>query len=52
VIDPIEYHWSAHRAYLGLQSTPWLATDFALSLFGKEIDGRNPCDCCVLPSSA
>jgi putative transposase len=37
VTDPDEYHWSAHRAYLGVQSTPWLTIDFALSLFGREL---------------
>ena len=37
VSDPQDYPWSAHRAYLGLQSTSWLTTDFALSLFGKEV---------------
>ena len=38
VTNPMEYHWSAHRAYLGLQSTSWLTTDFTLSLFGTEVD--------------
>lgn len=33
---PEAYPWSGHNAYLGLTTTPWLITDFALSLFGRE----------------
>lgn len=35
--DPADYQWSGRRAYIGLQSTPWLTTDFALSLFAREL---------------
>jgi putative transposase len=37
VADPAEYRWSGHRAYLGLEELPWLTTDFALSLFSREL---------------
>jgi len=30
-----EYPWSSHRAYLGLETIPWLTTSFGLSMFGK-----------------
>jgi len=30
---PIDYPWSSHQAYLGLRTTPWVTTDFALSMF-------------------
>lgn len=30
-----DYPWSGHRAYLGLESLPWLTTDRALSRFGR-----------------
>jgi len=33
---PEDYPWSGHGAYLGQKTTPWLTTDFALSLFGRE----------------
>jgi hypothetical protein len=39
VADPDQYHWSAHRTYLGLQTTPWLTTDFTLRLFGRDTHG-------------
>jgi putative transposase len=35
VKDPADYPWSSHRAYLGLQTLPWLTTDVALGLFGS-----------------
>ncbi|HTE43346.1 MAG TPA: transposase [Steroidobacteraceae bacterium] len=33
-----EYQWSSHRAYLGLDTIPWLTTNFGLSMFGKTED--------------
>jgi putative transposase len=33
-----EYPWSSHRAYLGIETMPWLTTEFGLGLFGKTID--------------
>ncbi len=30
------YPWTSHRAYLGIESLPWLTTDWALSLFGRR----------------
>ena len=36
VADPADYHWSGHRAYLGLYSHPWLTTSFGLSLLDRE----------------
>jgi hypothetical protein len=39
VADPDQYPWSAHRTYLGLQTTPWLTTDFTLRLFGRDTHG-------------
>jgi REP element-mobilizing transposase RayT len=37
VKDPAGFAWSGHRAYLGLESAPWLTTDFALSLFAADL---------------
>lgn len=37
VANPAEYFWSAHRAYLGLETIPWVTTDFALGLFSPEL---------------
>lgn len=37
VQDPSAYRWSGHRAYLGLETAPWLTTDFALSLFASDV---------------
>ncbi len=31
--SPMDYPWSSHRAYLGLEQTRWLTTDFVLSQF-------------------
>lgn len=36
VVAPEAYPWSGHSAYLGVSSTPWLTTDFALSLFSSK----------------
>ena len=35
VTDPVEYAWSSHRAYLGMESPSWLTTDVCLGLFGR-----------------
>jgi hypothetical protein len=32
---PEDYPWSGQRAYLGIETIPWLTTDWALSQFGK-----------------
>lgn len=37
VTDPARYAWCGHAAYLGLCHTPWLTTEFALSLLGQEL---------------
>lgn len=37
VSDPTQYPWSSHRSYLGIESTTWLATSFALSLFSSDL---------------
>lgn len=36
VQDPAEFPWSSHRAYLGLQSIPWLTTDFGLAMLSSH----------------
>ena len=36
VVDPADYPWSGHRAYLGLASVPWLTTEFTLRLLGTN----------------
>jgi len=36
--DPVDYAWSGHRAYLGLQSLPWLHTEWILGLFAKRLN--------------
>jgi hypothetical protein len=37
VQDPAQYRWSSYKAYLGLANTPWLTTDFALSVFADDL---------------
>ncbi|OKY73772.1 MAG: transposase [Desulfobulbaceae bacterium DB1] len=37
VVDPEEYSWSGHRAYLGKETLPWLTTDWMLGQFGKSV---------------
>lgn len=32
-----KYPWSSHRAYLGLETIPWLTTDWVLSQFSKRL---------------
>jgi putative transposase len=34
---PEEYVWSGHRAYLGLDTIPWLSLDWVLSHFSKKV---------------
>ncbi len=36
VVDPTDYPWSSHGAYLGRRSVPWLTTEFGLSLFHPQ----------------
>lgn len=38
VSDPGDYRYSGHRAYLGMETVPWLTSDFALSLLGGELN--------------
>lgn len=35
VRDPKDYHWSSHRAYLGLDNYVWLSKEKVLSNFGR-----------------
>jgi REP element-mobilizing transposase RayT len=45
VESPDEYEWSSHRAYLGIETLPWLTTEFGLGLLGKALTGaRNAYD--------
>jgi REP element-mobilizing transposase RayT len=37
VVDPEEYSWSGHRAYLGKEILPWLTTEWMLAQFGKSV---------------
>jgi hypothetical protein len=37
VNEPQNYGWSGHRAYLGLETIPWLTTDWVLSQFSKRL---------------
>jgi len=37
VREPKNYPWSGHRAYLGLESIPWLTTDWVLSMFSSNV---------------
>jgi hypothetical protein len=36
--NPENHSWSSHRAYLGKEIVPWLATDQVLSLIGNHLD--------------
>lgn len=38
VIDPIDYHWSSHKAYLNLVEYPWLAVHDVLRRFGGSFN--------------
>ena len=37
VKEPEDYPWSGHRAYLGLETIPWLTTDWVLSQFSRRL---------------
>ena len=37
VENPTDYAWSGHRAYLGMETLPWLETDWVLSQFAKRL---------------
>ena len=37
VQDPTQYRWCSYKAYLGLVETPWLTTNFALSVFSDDL---------------
>ncbi len=37
VREPESYTWSGHRAYLGLETIPWLTTDWVLSMFSSNV---------------
>lgn len=37
VRDPVDYSWSSHRVYLGLDTNPFLTTEWVLSHFGKQL---------------
>ncbi len=39
VASPDEYPWSSHRAYRGLETVPWLTTEFGLGLLSKTMEG-------------
>lgn len=32
-----DYHWSGHRAYLGMEELSWFTTDCVLSIFAEEL---------------
>lgn len=36
VSDPLHYPWSGHRAYLGLETVPWLTTSVVLRILAKD----------------
>jgi len=38
VQSPEEYPWSSHRVYLGMETIPWLTTDWVLSMFSSRKD--------------
>src|SRR3972149_5001982 len=37
VKEPEDYAWSGHRAYLGLETIPWLTTDWVLSQYSRRL---------------
>ncbi len=37
VEKPKDYAWSGHRAYMGMETLPWLETDWVLSQFAKQL---------------
>lgn len=38
VNNPRDYVWSGHRAYLGMETLPWLETEWVLSQFAKRLN--------------
>lgn len=38
VTNPEEFPWSSHRAYLGMETFPWLTTEWMLAQFGERVD--------------
>lgn len=38
VASPEDYPWSSHRAYCGVETIPWLATEPSLSMLAKRRD--------------
>ena len=38
--DLLQYRWSSHRAYLGLDTTPWLTTEAALRHLARASGGN------------
>lgn len=37
VKEPEDYPWSGHRVYLGLETIPWLTTEWVLSQFSERL---------------
>ncbi len=37
VETPGEYPWTGHRAYLGIETVPWLTSDWCLSQFSSDL---------------
>ncbi len=37
VPNPEDFPWSGHRAYLGVETIPWLTTEFALAMLSPKI---------------
>jgi len=37
IATPEEHPWSGHRAYLGIESVPWLTSDWCLSRFAANL---------------
>jgi putative transposase len=37
VKEPEDYPWSGHRVYLGLETIPWLTTEWVLSQFSEKL---------------
>jgi REP element-mobilizing transposase RayT len=37
VQNPEDFLWSSHRAYLGLDTIPWLSSDYVLSCFSPDL---------------
>lgn len=41
--DPADYAWSSHRSYIGMETLPWLETDWVLSQFAKRLKTCRQC---------